>query len=244
MRAKIINLGKRCNNNCFFCFNRGKEFEEDFKKLSGEISKGRRQGCEQIIFSGQEPTLYGKLEELVILARNAGYKAIQIVSNARMFFYKDFAERIIDAGMTELLAPLHSHQERTHDRTTGVSGSFAQAVGGLLNVRELSESRFPYKGVSVSLGTVVTRENVEELASIVRFCQKLKIKQLFFIKENFLKEEIAAPVFLKHLKEASEAARKAGLRLFTSGYGREELGKLAEIRYEDRIAGGKVIKPL
>lgn len=186
MYAKIINLGDKCNNNCYFCFNKNKVFANDFLQLSIAVKEGRKQNYEQVVFTGQEPTLYPRLRDLILLAKKLDYKVIQVVSNGRLFTRKDYAERIIDAGMTELLVPIFSHHRAIHDRITQIPGSFEQAIQGIMNVMNIPKGMRPYKSVNVTVGVVVCIENYRHVLPIAEFLNDLKVKQVFYIKDRYL----------------------------------------------------------
>jgi len=186
MYSKIIKIGASCNNNCYFCFEDHNEYPIDFDLIKKELEKGRREKCEQIIFTGREPSVVEKIIDLVEYAKQLDYKVIQLMSNARIFSYQKFTEDIIKAGLTELIVPVYHYKEGIHDQITGVKGSWAQTIRGIDNVVKFSAENSPYFNVLVSAGVVICKENLNDLNEIIDFLKQKGIKQIFIINNKIL----------------------------------------------------------
>ena len=149
MKAKILKIGSACNNSCYFCFERGRAYETDTIKIKAAIEEAR-QDCEQLTITGQEPAIHPDILEIVRRAKELQYKIIQIVSNGRMFAYKQFAQEMIFAGMNELLVPIYSHRPETHNKITGAEKSLEQTMRGIRNIQEISKTVSPFDSVAIT----------------------------------------------------------------------------------------------
>lgn len=138
-----IETGTSCNNQCDYCPQRalraamGKGLDPGTDELKRRIGLARVQGFEEIAFSGGEPTIRKDLFDLVEYAASMGFQRVSMTTNGRMFAYRDFARRMVDAGLTGVSVSLHGPNPAIHDGLTGVEGSFEQAVAGLKALREV-----------------------------------------------------------------------------------------------------------
>ncbi|MEW6200848.1 MAG: radical SAM protein [bacterium] len=242
MKAKILKLGTSCNNRCYFCSEDGTDYEMDFEKLSAVI-KTARTGCEQIILTGKEPTIYPRIIELLHTAKESGYKVITIVTNGRMFAYQMFTREAVLAGLTDVLVALHAHTPEIHDRITSVAQSFRQTLQGINCLQKVSATMSPFNLVSISAGTVIVEENYAYLPQIVDLVASVGIQNIFFIR---CKPDGAGPDFAKirpHLSRALDLSRQHGINAFTKGFSDDELGDYRSFRYEQFLQTHPVLTP-
>jgi len=138
-----IKLSYKCNNHCEFCvqgdkrkFYRDKSFSE-VKKILKESNRS----YEEVVFTGGEPTIRSDFIKLVEYSKDLGYRA-HIQTNGRMFAYKDFCKRTIEAGDAAFTVSIHGHNARLHDTLTGVEGSFEQTIRGIKQLISLKAEVF------------------------------------------------------------------------------------------------------
>ncbi|MFC1474757.1 radical SAM protein [bacterium] len=220
MHSKIIHIGDSCNNRCYFCFNHGKNFETDLLRIKDSIREGFEQGCRQVVFTGQEPTLHPDIEEIISVGNRTGYDVIQLVSNARMFTYKEFTGKIVFAGMTELLVPIYGPDAELHDSVTQVPGSFDQTTRGIRNVISVSNEFQPSFHVTPVIGSVICKENVSLLPEIAAMAYNLDVEYLFFIKMIPVRENksLGLTAIKKPLIKALEYAGERGIKIYLRGF--------------------------
>lgn len=165
----------QCNNRCVFCAQGNKRSQYKLKNLEQirkELLESARNGCDEVVFTGGEPTINPHIIEAASEARKIGYKRIQLQSNGRMFSYLDFVKRAVVAGVNEFSPALHGHTAELHDRLTQAPGSFNQTVQGIKNLRSLDQY--------VLTNTVVTSENYKHLPDIARLLVELDVNQYQF----------------------------------------------------------------
>jgi len=158
-----VRLTFACNNRCLFCLDSDVQTGRmlDAGRLREDLERGIAQGAERLILSGGEPSIHPRYLELIGYGRELGYKWIQTVTNGRMFAYRKFAAKAVEAGLNEATLSMHGHTPGIHDHLVGVEGAFRQGIQGMQNL--LAE------GVVVSVDVVLNRINLEELPGILEF---------------------------------------------------------------------------
>jgi len=162
-----VRLTYDCNDRCIFCLDTQAHDGRmrDPQEVKRQILDGRRKGAERLILSGGEPTIHPRYIDFIKLGRLAGYAHIQTVTNGRLFKYRPFLERCIDAGLREITFSVHGPNAKVHDALVGVKGAFAEEMEGLRNA--LRDGR-----PIVNIDICVNRGNVKHLpAMIAKFTQ-------------------------------------------------------------------------
>lgn len=169
-----LKVGFACNNRCHFCVQGDKRLKWGAKpapELVRVLTEGRPQ-FDGVVFTGGEPTLRRDLPDLVALARDLGYRTIQIQTNGRMFAHDSYAKLLVEQGANEFSPALHGHMAPVHDYLTSAPGSFSQTVAGIRNLKAL--------GQYVLTNTVVTKPNFRHLPEIARLLISLGVDQFQF----------------------------------------------------------------
>lgn len=164
-----------CNNCCDFCVQGDKRFKYSGRELDDiktALSDAKKDGCDEVVFTGGEPTIHQDIIPAVQFAKDLGFKVIQIQSNGRMFAYKDFCQKIINAGANEFSPALHGSTPEIHDQLTKSPGSWQQVVQGIKNLKSL--------GAYVLTNTVITDKNYQDLPAIARLLVSLDVDQFQF----------------------------------------------------------------
>lgn len=179
MKTIDIKVNYNCNNHCKFCVQGEKrKFFDD--KTTDEIQLFLRESkpiYRTVIFTGGEPTIRKDIIDLVGYAKDLGYD-VQIQSNGRMFYYKDFCREIINAGANGFGISLHGHTARLHDYLTEAKGSFLQTTKGIENILSL--------GKMVATNTVINKFNYRFLPEIAKYLVNLGIPNYQFAFPHIL----------------------------------------------------------
>lgn len=160
----VIICGYRCNNNCVFCINSGKRHINDKSttQILREMLDARERGKVYIEFIGGEITIRPDTFMLIKQAKKMGFASVNMATNGRMLSYPDFAKRLVDSGIDELIFSIHGHEPGLHDSLTRVSGSFNELVQGLKNVRKFGLKK-------VASNTTIVKANYMHLPDIGKF---------------------------------------------------------------------------
>ncbi|MFH1551653.1 MAG: radical SAM protein [bacterium] len=175
MERVDIKIGFRCNNYCKFCVQGEKRESLAFKskkEIEKALKESFKQGKREVVFTGGEPTLHPDFLSLVRVAKDNGFKEIQIQTNGRMFTYNDFCLKTIKAGATQFSPALHGSNSRVHDFLTGIKGSFQQTLQGIKNLKKLNQY--------VLTNTVITSKNYQSLPEIAQLLVSSGVDQFQF----------------------------------------------------------------
>ena len=99
----LLEVTKRCNLQCSFCFAEGGEEGEDipFEKIVEDIKKLTVKGKTLLQLSGGEPTVRDDLPEIIRAAKEAGCAYVQLNSNGlRLAAEPGYAQKLRDAGLS------------------------------------------------------------------------------------------------------------------------------------------------
>lgn len=174
MKRLDLKLHFYCNNNCRFCVQGYKRnvFYKSKEEIFKELEDGRKDGAEEVVFTGGEPTIHRNLVEAIEYARELGYKNIQLQTNSRLLSNKEFLKKLVDAGLTEVAPALHGHRKELHEYLTRAPGSFDQTVKGILNAKDF--------GLRIVLNSVVTKPNFRYLDKMAELFIRLDVDSYQF----------------------------------------------------------------
>jgi molybdenum cofactor biosynthesis enzyme MoaA len=207
MRCEML-LTPRCNFKCPYC--RGyKTISEDCSKDLGlDIAKSVLdiwigEGLQNIRFSGGEPTLYHGLNDLVSICKKGNVKRIAISSHgsADLSLYRE----LIKNGVNDFSISLDSCCSSFGNAMTGVGGNYWEKV--VANIKEISKLTY------VTVGVVLTEENVHQTKDIIEFAHGLGVADI----------RIISAAQYNHLIKGLEGLNKDILNLTSSGMCRSNL---------------------
>lgn len=175
----LIVPGYTCNNRCLFCIN--SEMRSMPERSTAEIVKLLKKGLDEkydyLEFAGGEDAIRPDFCLLVKTARKMGYERVTIATNGRIFSYIDFAKKVFDAGITDIIFSVHAPNEYLHDTLTKVQGSFRQAILGLENMLKL----FSGTDRTIATNTAITKLNYKVLPETGKFIMSFGLHNSEFI---------------------------------------------------------------
>jgi MoaA/NifB/PqqE/SkfB family radical SAM enzyme len=148
MKKADIKLGYECNNDCVHCviadfkdalLSKGSSENLTTEQYVKEMEESRRNGADNIVFTGGEPTIRHDLIHLLRKAREMGYK-VHIQSNGRRFNDRTFSEKVAACGIESYCIALHAHIAEVHDSITRRKGSFEETAEGMRNLLDLDQN--------------------------------------------------------------------------------------------------------
>jgi len=164
----VLELGDKCNNNCIFCSVKNKKNNNlSTYEAKKRICDAKKRRFRTIQFSGGEPTLRKDIIPLVSYAKKLGFESIGLTSNARLFSYKNFAKRMIDAGCDSFAISIYSHNTKIHDACTRTPGSFEDTVKGLRNILKLKKKR-----TYVKINFLLNKININSLGGSISWLNR------------------------------------------------------------------------
>ena len=163
----LLSIGVRCNNCCIMCttlqppprggWNRStKQLEEVVLKFNKNES--------QVAITGGEATIRPDFFHILrFIKKNMPNSEIVLLTNGRMFHYRQFTKDFVETGCDSVAIPLHAADAKLHDKITRAPGSFKQTVQGIKNLLEYSDR------VNIEIRVVIHRLNYRHIPEIASF---------------------------------------------------------------------------
>jgi MoaA/NifB/PqqE/SkfB family radical SAM enzyme len=172
-RCEIL-ITDKCNFKCPYCRGLNQEISGVMRldKVKSIVDFCATNNIENIRFSGGEPTTYLHLKELVSYTKEKCDKiqhiAISTNGSADLEYYK----QLIDLGVNDFSISLDACCSAFGDKMSGTKGVWDKVID---NIRELSKLTY------VTVGVVLTDENISELLDIIKFASGLGVADIRII---------------------------------------------------------------
>ena len=158
----LLEVTRRCNLRCRFCFADGEAPEPDMAQLKAAVDKILERGQVLIQLSGGEPSLRDDLPELIRYIKSRGVRYVQLNSNGlRLACDEEYVKELSDAGLSFVFLQFD-----------GVTDDVYEALRGrpLLETKRKAIEMCGKYGLGVTLvPTVVKGVNEHQLGDIIRF---------------------------------------------------------------------------
>lgn len=177
----IYEMTTLCNLKCKYCYNYWKKNHEKLeeketynpKKTLKQFMKTVK--CNEITFSGGEPTT--NFEELLncIMYAKARNKKVTIITNATLL--DDEKIDILSKLKVDLIEiTINSSNLQIHENINGTKGSFEKSI---TNIKKIQE-----KGIEVVVPIVITKYNVDDIENTLEYIYQLGIKRIMINRYN------------------------------------------------------------
>jgi len=158
-RKLIMNITYKCANRCVFCATGDRiSAALSWERIEAILRQHRDEGTDQLDIDGGEPTTHPRLVDAIRLARDLGYRSINLTTNGRLLRDRDFAQSVLDSGITHLLISLHGATAEVHEAATDAPGSFEQTIAGIDNAMALRPAH-----VETGMNVTIVRGNLDHL---------------------------------------------------------------------------------
>ena len=177
IKKTVIITGYDCNNMCVFCIDEDKRnlLNKTTEQIKLEMKSARERGTTYLEFIGGETFIRPDILKLINSAHKLGFKTINIATNGRMLAYKDFAKKVVDAGLTDIIFSIHGHNGDLHDKLTNCSGSFEQLIKGFDNMKKLLGLE------RIGSNTTIVKQNYKNIEKIGKMIFGMGIRNCEFI---------------------------------------------------------------
>ena len=172
-------------------------------ELKNAVVKGRKNGCNELVLSGGEPTLYPNyITELIDLGKSLGYKKYIIQTNGYgLSQYDDLIAYIGNVAEEDDICisfSVHSHIASIHDDVSGNKGAFNNLSDAMNKIIKTN--------CKIYTNTVVNARNIDDLKDISAYLKKFNVSIMQFSIMH-LKEENELSV---SFTDAVKAIRELG----------------------------------
>lgn len=126
-----------------------------------------------LVLSGGEPLYRGDIFDIIVYAKSKRI-TVALATNGTLITEK-IAQKMKQSNVDRVSISLDGTKAETHDDFRGQKGSFAQAIDGFNEIKK--------KGISIQINFTVTKQNVEELDSLINLALNLGADavHLFFL---------------------------------------------------------------
>lgn len=167
-RCEII-ITEKCNFKCPYCRGLRKDCAgvKTLEEVKSIIDIWTKDNLKNIRFSGGEPTTHKNLLEMVEYAKSSGIERIAISTNGSSS--EVYYRKLVAAGANDFSISLDACCSAGCDAMAGVCGFFEQIIN---NIRVLASLTY------VTLGVVVTNENIDKLSETIQFAHTLGVADI------------------------------------------------------------------
>ena len=127
-----------------------------------------------LVFTGGDPLMRKDIWDLVAYAKNLGFR-VALAPAVSPLLNREAIKRMVDLGVDGVSISLDGARPETHEGIRGVPGVYKRT---LEVIRELVDA-----GIRVQVNTAVMRDNVEELADMVKLLLDLGVNtwEVFYL---------------------------------------------------------------
>lgn len=167
VKVLYVRINQYCNAHCFMCdfWKNGKiEITDDqFENILNTIKN-----VELIRFTGGEPLLCRKLPEYIKKCHSKGIKT-SIITNGLILNEK--IDDLVKNGLDQVIISVDGSTPELHDKLRGIDGLWKKIDTVLEHIKN------EYPSLQTRVNTVVSEENISDMANIARWLDKHNVKQ-------------------------------------------------------------------
>ena len=122
----VIDITNYCNFKCPICFAESNHSDSEYflsydtiVRMLASLASETPNACRQVQFSGGEPTLHPRFQEIISAARDMGFDHIQVATNGSSFLKEDFVEACELAGLHTLYLQFDSMDDDVYIKLRG-----------------------------------------------------------------------------------------------------------------------------
>ncbi len=163
----LLELTRKCNLECSHCYIENRNNKElDTRELKNLLAQLAEEGCLTIIFTGGEPLFRPDWFELAQYARKMRF-ILRIYTNGTLIT-DAVADKLKEIQPLSVEISIYGSKAETHDRITGITGSFEASMKGLKRCRK--------RDLQVRIKYPVMKENITEYKRVIEHAKNLGVK--------------------------------------------------------------------
>ncbi len=205
----------KCNLNCRYCYNAWKSPGSDldgsfdsYKEAKKTLKKAFKLfDIQHVTFTGGEPLLAERFNELVLFTRLAG-KSVTIISNGNYATAAEY-EELVKLGVSLFELPIHSYRADEHDYMTAQKGSWEKSLASIEVIRNAGGAVVPV--------LILTKANIAIMEETLAFIKSLGLNRImlnrFNIGGNGIAEMENLLPTLDEIRDAFKTASKVSTQL-------------------------------
>ncbi|MBR8837881.1 MAG: radical SAM protein [Stigonema ocellatum SAG 48.90 = DSM 106950] len=166
-----IEITRKCNQNCFYCFNDSGQFSnteeiplEHWKQI---LFAMKQEGLKSIHVTGGEPFIWSDTINLLGYAQGIGLDTSILSNGLRIVaLAKNYREVLGKLRVAQI--SLDAMNPELHDRRRGFEGAWQHAMSAIKTLDSLQ--------VPVEISAVVSDENIDELEAVGKYAQSIRAR--------------------------------------------------------------------
>ncbi len=168
-----IELTKRCNQKCFYCFNNsgnGNISDElSLNKWKIILSDFQKNGLKSVHFTGGEPFMYYNIIDILKFSQEVGISTTVLSNGYKVSHYaKYFSEILSKLKLAQI--SLDSINSIVNNRRRGYENAYNDSINAI--------ETFSLLNVPVEISTTVSDENINDLIKIGEYAKSINAKLL------------------------------------------------------------------
>ena len=196
-----IEVTSRCNEKCLHCYLPAGRGREDVSKglILDVLDQLTEMGTLDVTFTGGEPMLNPDLPLLLERARRNDF-SLGLLTNGTLLS-DDLVAVLREVNVALIQISLYSMVPETHDRITGVPGSWTRTRAAI--------ARLVAENIRVQINCPVMKENLATFAEVLVFGEELGVKVnpdvILMARTNFSTHNLAHRLTIDEVEVAIEA---------------------------------------
>lgn len=188
-KGGLVDIGRPCNIRCSFCYYYHQKTTPfvPFETLRQGIIKVKERGNDSIVFSGGEPTMHPQIVELVKFSSSNHMKTC-IITNATLFFKDNLINRLLEAGLDDLLITIQGLEE-IHNKSV-----CAKTYDKVIKTIDFMHNN----GLFYRTNTVITTDTYKRLPELAKLLVEKKPRICNFL--NFMSREDWPKIDRSHIE--------------------------------------------
>lgn len=167
IKVLYLRTNQYCNAHCFMC-DFWKNSKSEITEEQFEYVLNKSKTIEMIRFTGGEPLLCKKLPEYIKKCHSIGIKT-SIITNGLLLNEK--IDGLVKNGLDQIIISVDGSTSELHDRLRGTKGLWKK----IDMIFERIEKEYPLLHTRVN--TVVSEENISDIANMARWLNKHNVEQ-------------------------------------------------------------------
>ncbi len=164
-----------------------------YEKAVRVINKLKTLGTKECVITGGEPTLHPDLFKIIEYLKQNKIKTT-LLTNGRRLKDVNYTKSLLKTGVDRIAVSIEGFKE-THEKITGVKGSFDETLIGIKNLIKLN--------ANFNTITTIGNTNFKEIEDLYSFLNNLGVKNIVF--------NMAGPSFLRGHDETPNLTKLAEL---------------------------------
>jgi len=166
-----IDVTKKCNANCFFCYQGDTHIDKDeitFEEIKSLLKELKKLGTYYIGYSGGEPYARKDFAKIVECSKDLGFR-VSIITNGHLMTLSDI-DNLYRIGVERLTFSFHSTKRHIYNKHFGLK------KGSNLYEKTVENIEYAKKiGLSVGIATTVTKYNIDDINDLLIYFERIGI---------------------------------------------------------------------